>query len=280
METSSETVQSEIPAFVQPPKGELPATKIVRIEGKEIYHNGPMADEQNYDQYTEEEHETWKILYARQFENLQGIAYSAWLDAIDKIKLDKERIPVFAELSQTLEPLTGWTVAPVQGFLHARDYFWYLANRLFPAVPRIRPRAQLEFIVEPDLFHDAFGHVPMHSHKVFADFVAMYGKVCAEIVDDEEKQLEMLRLYWFTVEYGLIKEDDMVKVCGSGHMSSIKESRYSLTDEVEKLAFSMETVVKQDYNPHILQRRLFVMNSYEELADAMAKKAKEYGVTI
>jgi phenylalanine-4-hydroxylase len=278
--TSHETLTPETPVYVEPPKGELPAQKVVRFEGNEIIHNGPMSDRQNYDQYTEEDHGTWKILYTRQKENLQDIAYSVWLDAMDKVGLDPERLPSFAKLSQTLEPMTGWTVAPVQGFLHARDYFWYLANRLFPAVPRIRPRDQLEFIVEPDLFHDAFGHVPMHSHPVLADFVALYGKVCMEIVDDAQKQLEMLRLYWFTVEYGLIREGGKIKVCGSGHMSGIKESRYSLTDEVEKRPFDMEEVIRQDYNPHILQKKLFVMNSWEELAEAMRKKAKEYGVEV
>jgi phenylalanine-4-hydroxylase len=120
----------------------------------------------------------------------------------------------------------------------------------------------------------------MHSDKVFSDFVHLYGRVCAQIVDDVEKQGEMGRLYWFTVEYGLIREGGKIKVAGSGHLSGIKESRYSLTDEVEKKPFEMKAVCSQDYNPHILQKTLFVMDSYEQLADAMHQKAREYGVSV
>jgi phenylalanine-4-hydroxylase len=258
----------------------LPERPILNWEGDEVTHNGPLGSRQNYDSYSEEEHEVWRVLYTRQFANLQDIAYSTWLEAIVKIGLNPDRLPRFADLSRQLDSMTGWTVIPVSGFLPARDYFWYLGNRLFPAVPKIRPMAQLEFIVEPDLFHDAFGHIPMHSHKAFAEFVEYYGKVCMHLADDKPRRKEMARLYWFTVEYGLIRENGKIKVCGSGHMSGLQESRYSLTDAVEKRPFDLEAVIHQDYNPHILQPLLFVMDSYEQLSEALTKKAKEYGIKV
>jgi phenylalanine-4-hydroxylase len=279
-ETVSDEMRTSHPVYVAPELGIIPDQFELRIEGQDTYHNGPLADKQVYSEHTEEDHGTWEILYRRQRDNLTDIAYTPWLQALDEVGLNPSRIPSFAELTKVLKPKTGWTVVPVQGFLSGRDYFWYLAQRLFPAVPRIRSRANLEFIVEPDLFHDAFGHVPMHANEVFSEFVALYGRVCRELEGDSQKSMEMGRLYWFTVEYGLIEEDSKIKVCGSGHMSSIKESRFSLTNGCKKRPFSMEAVISQDYNPHILQEVLFVMESYEQLHEAMMKKAAEYGIVV
>jgi len=174
-------------------------------------------------------------------------------------------------------PMTNWLPVPVEGFLDERSYFEYLANRQFPTVPSIRPRKKLEFIAEPDIFHDAFGHFPMHAHASFADFLQLFGQTAMK-VESAKQMTEMQRLYWFTVEYCLIRVDGSLKVCGSGHMSGIKESRYSLTDAVEKRPFDLEDVIHQDFNPHILQPVMFVIDSYEEVYQAMKKKAKEYGV--
>jgi phenylalanine-4-hydroxylase len=267
-------------AHVEPALGTLPEKLVLDIRDNDVHHNGPCGVLQEHLRYTDEEHETWHMLFTRQWENLQAIAYTPWLDAIRDMGLNPHRCPSFADLSLRLQPQTGWTVVGVEGFLHGRDYFWYLANRLFPAVPRLRPRAQLEFIVEPDLFHDAFGHVPMHANNLFATFVELYGKVALHLFDVPERATEMGRLYWFTVEYGLISEEGVTKVCGSGHLSGIKESRYSLTNNVKKLPFDINAIVRQDYNPHILQETLFVMDSYQQLVDAMRLKAAEYGVEV
>lgn len=267
-------------AYVEPTLGVLPEKLSIHIAETEVTHNGPCGVQQHYNQYSAEEHETWHILFTRQLANLQDIAYTPWLKAIDDMGLSADRCPSFADLSRRLRERTGWTVVGVEGFLHGRDYFWYLANKLFPAVPRLRPRAQLEFIVEPDLFHDAFGHVPMHSNRLFAEFVELYGKVALQLIDNPDRAKELGRLYWFTVEYGLIHEGGTIKVCGSGHLSGIKESRYSLTDRVKKIPFNMEKVINQDYNPHILQETLFVLDSYEQLVDAMKKKAAEFGIEV
>jgi phenylalanine-4-hydroxylase len=264
------------PAYDEPPMGALPEQLSVTITTDEVLHNGPCGVPQHIDSYTEEEHETWRILFSRQWENLQGIAYTPWLRTIEEMGLNQQGCPSFAELSRYLQPRTGWTVVGVSGFLHGRDYFWYLANKLFPAVPRLRPRAQLEFIVEPDLFHDAFGHVPMHADPLFASFVELYGTVALSHFAHPERAIQLGRLYWFTVEYGLIDEGGAVKVCGSGHLSGIKESRYSLTDAVKKERFDIEKVISQEYNPHVLQQNLFVMDSYEQVVEALRGLAERW----
>lgn len=243
----------------------------------EIIHDGPCAVRQNYAEYTEEEHGTWEILYTRQWDNLQDIAYEPWLEAIKDIGLCSDRIPKLSETTRVLQEATGWVSVPVSGFLSAKDYFIYLSKRQFPTVPQIRARENIDFVVEPEIFHDGFGHLPMHTHASLADFIQLFGRTA--LAATEEWQLkQMERLYWFSVEYCLISTDKGLKVCGSGHLSGIQESRYSLTDAVEKKEFRLPEVCEQDYNPHKLQPVMFVIDSYEQVYDAMRQKAEEWGV--
>jgi phenylalanine-4-hydroxylase len=253
---------------------EIPAP-LERDECGEIVHSGALSTQQHYSDYTSENHAVWQLLFTTQRANLKEIAYPAWLEAIDKIGLRHDRIPKLSEIADILYPLTGWTPVPISGFLSAIDYFTYLSQRRFPTVTTLRPRESIDFIVEPDLFHDAFGHLPMHSHPVFAEFLQLFGKTAMR-AKNERQLLEMQRLYWFAVEYCVIRVDGELKVCGSGHMSGIKESRYTLSDEVEKREFNLEDVVNQDFNPHVLQPVMFVIDTYEQLYDAMSKKAREF----
>ncbi len=255
-------------------------TENLEIDEKgEILHGGPLATKQNYDEYGEEAQSVWRDLFHHQTENLKDIAFPPWLEAMEKIGVESERIPRLCDVREKLVKLTGWGPVPISGFLDARDYFAYLAKRQFPTVTNLRTREEFDFIVLPDLFHDAFGHLPMHSHSIFANFLQLFGKTALQAQTDEQ-MVEMQRLYWFTVEYCLIRMDGELKVCGSGHMSGIKESRHCLTDEVEKRPFVLEDVCKQDFNPHILQPVMFVIDSYDQLYEAMETKAKEFGATL
>ncbi len=252
---------------------------LVKVKNNEIFHDGPLSLRQEYEVYTEEDQAVWRELFRRQWDNLQDIAFPTWLESIDKIGVTGERIPRFTEIRERLIKLTGWQPVPISGFLDAADYFMYLANRQFPTVVNIRKREEIEFIALPDIFHDGFGHLPMHSHPVFADFLQLFGRTALR-AKTEEQLLQMQRLYWWTVEYCLIRVDGKLKVCGSGHMSGLQESRHSLTDAVEKRPFSLEGAINQDYNPHELQPVMFVIDSYDELYDAMATKAKEFGCEL
>lgn len=252
---------------------------IIIDANNEIIHKGALSIKQNWNSYTQEDHEVWDLLYRRQLENLQEIAYSPWVENTYKIGLEPLQIPKFLDLAKNMVSQTGWLPVPVSGFLDSMDYFAYLSRREFPTAVKIRPKAQWDFITAPDLFHDAFGHLPMHTHKVFADFLELFGKTACQSKTEQQIQ-EMSRIYWFTVEYGLIKENGKVKVCGSGHMSGFKEARYSLTDEVVKRPFVLEDVIKQEYDHSVLQKTLFVMDSYDQLYDAMLIKAKEFGLKI
>jgi phenylalanine-4-hydroxylase len=240
----------------------------------EIIHNGPLAERQNWDQYTQEDHELWAFLYQKQLENLHDIAYTPWIDAMQTIGIHRQQIPKLGEVAKLMHELTGWIPIPINGFLEAKDYFAYVAKRQFPTVVRIRTWDAWEFQVDPDLFHDAFGHLPMHADAVLADFLQLFGQVALN-AQSEQQIIELTRLYWFTIEYGLIREHGKVKVCGSGHMSGFKEARYSLTDEVEKRPFVFEDVIQQDFNPHVLQKTLFIMDSYEQVFAALERYSKQ-----
>ena len=252
---------------------EKSAVGVIVDKNGEILHQGPMAVRQQYDLYTEEEHDVWKILYTRQRAQLEEIGYPVWLEAGDRIGLSAERIPKFSDLRKEIKQKTGWQPVPVEGFLDAHDYFSYLAKRQFPTVPSIRKREELEFISAPDVFHDAFGHLPMHTHPTFADFLQLFGQTALKS-HTEEEMIQMQRLYWFTVEYCIIDYKGELRVCGSGHMSGIKEARYSLTDEVTKKPFNLDDVIHQEFNPHILQPIMFVIDSYDQLYAAMQEMAE------
>ncbi len=241
----------------------------------EILHQGPLAVKQNWHNYTEEDHALWAFLYEKQLENLREIAYTPWLDAMQTLGIHRQQIPKLGEVAQLMHKLTGWIPVPISGFLTAEDYFAYVAARQFPTVVRMRTRDAWEFQVEPDLFHDAFGHLPMHADPALADFLQLFGQTALN-AQSEQQVLELTRLYWFTIEYGLIRENGQVKVCGSGHLSGFKEARYSLTDAVEKRPFIFDDVIQQDFNPHALQEKLFVMDSYEQIFEALAHHIKRH----
>ena len=239
----------------------------------EIIHDGPLAVQQNWEQYTKEDHAVWEFLYQKQLENLQDIAYTPWIDAMATIGVHRQQIPKLGDVARLMHELTGWIPVPISGFLAAEDYFAYVAKRQFPTVVTMRKWENWEFQSDPDMFHDAFGHLPMHADAALADFLQLFGQVALKSTSEQQVQ-ELTRLYWFTIEYGLIREHSKVKVCGSGHMSGFKEARYSLSDEVEKRPFIFEDVIQQDFNPHILQKTLFVMDSYEQVFEALERQIR------
>src|SRR3954470_2319397 len=173
---------------------------------------------QDWKHYTAEEHNTWDTLFARQAKLLPGRASNAWLRGLDVLKLSKPGIPDFAELSERLMKLTGWQVVAVPGLVPDDVFFDHMANRRFVAGNFIRRPDQLDYIQEPDVFHDVFGHVPMLADPVFADYLEAYGRGGNRALElGALKQLG--RLYWYTVEFGLVEEAGDLRVYGSGNVS-------------------------------------------------------------
>jgi phenylalanine-4-hydroxylase len=233
--------------------------------------------DQNYAGYTEENQETWRILYDRQMSYLADHASNVYLSGARSIKLVRDWIPYLEgpkSVNTFLQPLTGWQSKAVPGYLPAKAFFACLARREFPTTIVIRPKESIDYLPEPDIFHDIFGHVPLHADPVFADFLQTYGKA-ALTADDPYHTERLARLFWFTVEFGLIREDGRTKLYGSGLISSPGESKHSLTSkEVDRRPFDLETVCATSFEIDHYQPILYVLDSFEQLRDAMDTYAR------
>lgn len=220
---------------------------------------------QDWAHFTPEEHRVWDTLFARQAALLPGRASNAYLRGLDVLKLSKPGIPDFEELSERLMALTGWQVVAVPGLVPDDVFFDHMANRRFVAGNFIRRPDQLDYLQEPDVFHDVFGHVPMLADPVFADYLAAYGRGGQRALGlDALKYLG--RLYWYTVEFGLIAEPEGLRIYGSGIVSSFAESRFALDDaSPNRIAFDLKRVMRTEYRIDDFQQNYFVIPSFDEL---------------
>ena len=228
--------------------------------------------DQNYAGYTEENQETWRTLYDRQMAYLADHASDVYLSGARSIKLVRDHIPYLEgpkSVNTFLMPLTGWQSKAVPGYLPAKAFFACLARREFPTTIVIRPKESIDYLPEPDIFHDIFGHVPLHADPTFADFLQTYGKA-ALTTDDPVHTERLARLFWFTVEFGLIREGGKLKLYGSGLISSPGESKHALTAPgVDRRPFDLETVCSTSFEIDHYQPILYVLDSFEQLRDAM-----------
>lgn len=249
---------------------------------------------QLYDRYSEENHRVWKTMYEMRWEMLSEQASNTFIDGLKAINLMPDRVPLlfgeaehparpgekFKGINEFLRPLTGWQSRGVPGYLPAKAFFACLARREFPTTIVVRPESKMDYLPEPDIFHDVFGHVPLHADPVFADFLQTYGKAALHTNDAEH--IERLgRLFWFTVEFGLIHEDGRVKIYGSGLISSHGESHHALNapegrgeGKVERRAFDLDRVCETTFEIDHYQPILYVLDSFEQLRDAMTKYAE------
>ncbi len=220
---------------------------------------------QGWEHYTAEEHATRDTLCARQSQLLPGRASEAYLRGLDVLKLSRPGIPDFEELSERLMKLTGWQVVAVPGLVPDDVFFDHMANRRFVAGNFIRRPDQLDYLQEPDVFHDVFGHVPMLADPVFADYLAAYGRGGQRALGmDALKYLG--RLYWYTVEFGLVREDGDLRIYGAGIVSSYSESRFALEDpSPNRIGFDLARVMRTEYRIDDFQQNYFVIPSYEDL---------------
>lgn len=222
---------------------------------------------QNWDAFTADEHAMWDKLFARQSAMLPGRASEAFLRGIDVLRLEKPGIPDYRELNARLMAATGWQVVAVPGLVPDEVFFDHLANRRFPAGNFIRTPDQLDYLQEPDVFHDVFGHVPMLADPVFADYMVAYGEGGLRSLQfDALKQLA--RLYWYTVEFGLIREADGLRIYGAGIVSSYAESVFALdSDSPNRIGFDLARVMRTDYRIDDFQQNYFVIDSLDQLLD-------------
>lgn len=220
---------------------------------------------QDWARYTPDEHAMWDRLFARQSAMLPGRVTPAFLDGLDVLRMTKPGIPDFEELSERLMKKTGWQVVAVPGLVPDEVFFDHLANRRFVAGRFIRTPDQIDYLQEPDIFHDVFGHVPLLAHPAFADYMQAYGQGGLRSLGFGALH-KLARLYWYTVEFGLIREGGDLKLYGAGIVSSYGESRFALEDaSPNRIGFDLMRLMRTEYRIDDYQQSYFVIDSFEDL---------------
>lgn len=226
--------------------------------------------EQPWDSYTRSDHETWAVLFRRQREILNGRACREFIDNQQRFRMKADEIPRFEQLNEVLAKATGWQLIGVEGLLPELTFFEHLANRRFPVTWWIRKPEQIDYIAEPDMFHDLFGHVPLLLNPLFADYMQAYGRggVKAHAIS-AEALVNLTRLYWYTVEFGLIREDGALRIYGSGIVSSKGESIHCLESAApNRIGFDLARVMRTRYRIDSYQKTYFVIDSFRQLMEA------------
>lgn len=223
-------------------------------------------DEQGMVSYTTQEHQVWHILFERQIKLLPGRACDEFVSGLHRLDLTAKAIPQLPVVSARLKAITGWQVAPVAALISAREFFELLSNKYFPAATFIRTMDELDYVKEPDIFHELFGHCPMLTNPVYAEFVHDYA--CQVLRFPESDWPLLQRLFWYTVEFGLIQTPQGLRVYGGGILSSISETSYSVeSDLAMRVLFDPLVALRMPYRIDQLQPVYFVINSYQQLYD-------------
>lgn len=246
-------------------------------------YEAKLPDKNGIIPYTDEENEVWRDLYARQIESIRGRVCQEFIDGLEILNLPADRIPQPKEISAILRERTGWEVAPVPALINFDRFFKLLSEKKFPAASFIRTRESMDYLQEPDIFHEIFGHTTMLTHQAFADFTHAYGK--AGIKASKEERVFLARLYWFTVEFGLINSTGKLEIYGGGIASSPGETVYALeSDEPMRRPFDPIDALRTPYRIDIYQTVYYVLEHMDDLFElahadllALIRKARALG---
>jgi phenylalanine-4-hydroxylase len=262
----------------------LTTTKAPFIEDSKA--RGELYVRQPYEQYSEENQETWRALYARILPRWRKYAHPRFMEGVEKLLLDPDAIPHLEDINKALEPLTGFTARAVSGYVPAYIFFDCIRGRAFPTTITIREYQKLDYLPEPDIFHDVAGHVPMHTDRRFADVLVRFGEAArtaaamvGEIADEHERVRRvdsilkaMARFFWFTIEFGLMRNGGDLYVYGSGLLSSYGEIAHCIeSPDVQRFPFQLEWVVNQYFEIDHYQPLLFIVDSFDHLFEQVGE---------
>lgn len=240
------------------------------------------VDENGYVNWTDQENDTWSKLFNRQREIIKGRADERFIKGLEILGFTEDKVPQIPDINKKLAECTGWGVHPVPAIIQPKEFFTLLANKKFPAATFIRIPEEMDYLQEPDIFHEVYGHTPLLTNQAYADFMEKFGKLALEA--DPKDRFKLFRLFWFTIEFGLLKTDDGLRAYGGGILSSIGETQYCLTDEPECMDFDTLTALRTPYRIDIMQPLYFVLNDFDDLFTILDQdvlgllaKAKEMG---
>lgn len=224
---------------------------------------------QDYANYTAEDHRVWQLLFDRQMQQLPALASRAYLEGIKAIGFTRVRIPNYEETNKHLLGITGWSIEVVKGLIPNKEFFELLLSKRFPASTWLRKLEQLDYLEEPDMFHDTFGHIPMLTNQDFCNFLKGLSAIALRFLDSEVGVEMIARLYWYTVEFGLIQDAEGLRIYGAGIISSSGESVYSLSNKPQKVPFNVAQIVHTPYIRDKFQEKYFVIDSYKQLYESL-----------
>jgi phenylalanine-4-hydroxylase len=220
---------------------------------------------QEYEKYTSEDFEVWKLLFEHQAANFPGRAANAFMDGMKKVNFVAESIPHFEETNLILEKATGWNLVVVPGLIPDKDFFELLSEKKFPATAWLRKLDELDYLEAPDMFHDVFAHVPLLTNQYFVDFLQELSKIALAHIDNPFAIEMVSRIYWFTVEFGLINEEKGLRIYGAGILSSAAETNFCLTEKARRYPYDVKNIMEKHYYKHDFQDRYYVIDSYEQI---------------
>lgn len=230
---------------------------------------------QHYDRYTPEDFAVWKILFERQIKNLPGRATAEFMEGLLRIQYTPEKIPNFGETNPLLRSYTGWELTVVPGIVADDLFFKLLSEKKFPATTWLRKMEQLDYLEEPDMFHDVFAHVPLLTNQPFVDFLQALSKIALRHIEDKWAIELLSRVYWFTIEFGLIQEEDGLRIYGAGILSSAGETLYSLSDKPELRPYDVARILDTPYRKDTFQEIYYIVDSYEALYASIPQIERE-----
>ena len=226
--------------------------------------------QQIYDAYTSEDLKVWIILYSRQMKRLDAIAARQFLEGLDRLSFSANSIPNFDHLNDSLAQSTGWEIIAVQGIIADDVFFDLLARKKFPATSWLRTMEELDYLEEPDMFHDIFGHIPLLTELSFTHFLQRLGQIGQSVANDPIQTHLLSRIYWYTVEFGLIREKSDLKIYGAGILSSIAESIQSVDPlKVDHHVFDMKRIMNSPYRKDLMQEQYFVLEDFHQLYEQL-----------
>lgn len=220
---------------------------------------------QEYNMYNAEDFEVWETLFERQMKIIPEVASYEYLEGISNIGFTKDKIPDFKEVNKTIGKQTGWEITVVPGIIAEPIFFDLLSHKKFPATTWLRKMHELDYLPEPDMFHDVFGHMPLLTNELFCNFFQSIGKLGVKYPSNEKITTMLGRIYWFTVEFGLINNNEKKKIYGAGILSSHGETKFSLSQEPQHLPFDAELIMNTPYQNDKIQDKYFVIDSFEQL---------------
>ncbi len=220
---------------------------------------------QEYRKYTRSDMEVWALLFKRQMKNLESHASARFLEAVEAIGFTSRRIPDFSETNKRLKRSTGWKIEVVPGIIPPDQFFKLLSMKRFPSSTWLRKLEQLDYLEEPDMFHDAFGHLPLLTNAEYCEFFSGIASIALRHINEPRAMELLTRLYWFTIEFGLILEDEKLKVYGAGLISSAGETLHSLSEVPRRMPYQVEEIFNSPFRTDIFQEKYFMIRSFDEL---------------